>query len=281
MSKFKIKKGIESALGGGNGKALLDIEFLGIGGAFDVEDGTASAIIKTRGGKLFLIDSGYTAYSKLRKKGLINKIDRVFVTHTHEDHINGLSTLIYDRFFVHGLKTIIDCTEKVSGRVKDYLDICGHPEDQYEIVTGNLFIEDEAISITKIETSDNHWPVNNFPNSGLLFHFDTGDDYAVFIYSGDINVPILDLMNPLDYSFVYERPENVFIFHDMTSLVHPKNPHTNFELLIKVKEQFNNLFTYHHNDEQVAIINKFSPEMALTSLIIQGNNFVIEEAKGI
>ena len=34
MSKFKIKKGIDSALNG-NGKELLEIDFLGIGGAFD------------------------------------------------------------------------------------------------------------------------------------------------------------------------------------------------------------------------------------------------------
>jgi len=284
MSKFKIRKGIEHALGG-TGKSLVDITFLGIGGAFDVDEGTASALLNTRAGKVFLIDCGYTAYSKLRKSNLIGDIDIVFITHTHEDHINGLSTLVYERYFIHGKKTQIECTPEVAERVKGYLDICGHPEEQYEISTEKyLYIEEDAISVTKIDTTKHHWPVNDFPNSGLIFHFDTGndsEDYAVLIYSGDINVPITSLMDPSDYSFVYNNPENVFIFHDMTSLVHEKNPHTNFELLVPVQKVFNNLFTYHHDEKQVALINKSNPEMALTSLIIQGENFVIEELRGI
>lgn len=284
MSKFKIRKGIESALNA-SGKSLVDINFLGIGGAFDIDEGTASALLKTRSGKLFLLDCGYTAYSKLRKSELVSQIDKVFVTHTHEDHINGLSTLIYDRFFVYGKQTQIECTQDVAVRVKSYLDICGHPEEQYVISTEKyLYIEEDAISITKIDTTKHHWPVNNFPNSGLIFHFDTGnspEDYAVLIYSGDINVPITNLMDPNDYAFVYSNPENVFIFHDMTSLVHEKNPHTNFELLVPVKKIFDNLFTYHHDEKQVALINQANPEMALTSLIIQGENFVIEELRGI
>lgn len=284
MSNFQIKKGIESALNS-SGRNLVDINFLGIGGAFDIEEGTASALLKTKSGKLLLIDCGYTAYSKLRKKGLIGDIDKVFVTHTHEDHISSLSTLVYDRFFLHNKTTEIECTADVAARVKTYLDICGHPDEQYTISQEKyLYIEEDAISVTKIDTTKNHWPINNFPNSGLIFHFDTGDssdDYAVLIYSGDINVPITDLMDPVDYSFVYSNPDKVFIFHDMTSLVHERNPHTNFELLVPVKKIFKNLFTYHHGAEQIALINKSNSEMALTSMILQGEDFVIEEIRGI
>lgn len=280
MAKFEIKKGINSVLSG-SGKALLDIRFLGIGGAFDTEEGTASALFKTRGGKYFLIDCGYTSYSKLRKSNLVGEIDRVFITHTHEDHINGLSTLVYERMFIHNKQTIIECHETVAPRVKQYLDLCGHPEDQYVINIGNIFIEDEEISVTKIDTGSDHWPINSFPNSGLLFHFSVGDDYAVVIFSGDINKSILDLMPQEMYPFVYSNPENVFIFHDMTSLVHERNPHTNWGLLVPVKQRFNNLFTYHHNENQIALINKENPGIALTSLIIQGEDFVIEENRGL
>lgn len=280
MSKFEIKKGIDSALNG-NGKELLEIDFLGIGGAFDTEEGTSSAIFKTRGGKLFLIDCGYSSYSKLRKKGLVNKVDRVFITHTHEDHISGLSTLIYDRYYIHKLVTNIECSEGVSNMVRDYLRVCGHPEEQFTINTENVFIEDEGISITKIDTTAHHWPMPGFANSGLLFHFSVGENYAVVIYSGDINVPITDLMTPEEYEFVYSNPENVFIFHDMTSLVHEQNPHTNWSLLVPVLEKFNNLYTYHHGEDTVERINQESPVMAATSLIIQGENFVIQENRGV
>jgi len=280
MSKFKIKKGIDSVLNK-NGKSLVDISFLGIGGAFDTEEGTSSALIKTRGGKNLLIDCGYSSYSKLRKIGLIGKIDKVFITHTHEDHISGLSTLIYDRFFIHKVVTNIECTPAVSVYLKQYLKITGHPEEQYVINTENVYIEDESISITKIDTSNNHWPVENFPNSGLLFHFDVGDDYVVLIYSGDINIPILDLMSQEDYPFVYNKPGNVFIFHDMTSLVHEQNPHTHFELLTPVLEKFNNLYTYHHGQDTIERIYKVNAAMAATSLIFKGEDFVIEEGRGL
>jgi len=280
MSKFKITKGIDFALSG-KGKALVEIDFLGIGGAFDTEEGTSSALLKTRGGKYFLIDCGYSSYSKLRKRDLVKSIDKVFITHTHEDHINGLSTLIYERFYIHNLVTNIECSEGVSSMVEDYLRICGHPEEQYSINTGNVFVEDEGISITKIDTSAHHWPAPGFANSGLLFHFDIGDNYAVLIYSGDINVPILDLMNPDDYSFVYDKPDNVFLFHDMTSLVHEQNPHTHFDLLVPVMESFKNVYTYHHGADTVERINQLNPVMASTSLIIHGGNFVIEEMMGL
>jgi len=280
MSTFEIRKGIDAALKP-SGKRLLGIEFLGIGGAFDTEEGTASALLTTRGGKNLLIDCGYSAYSKLRKKNMVSEVDIVFITHTHEDHINGLSTLIYERFFIHNKTTRIECSSEVADRVKSYLDICGHPEEQYSINTGHVFIEDEEISITKVDTGANHWPVKSFPNSGLLFHFQTDNGYAVVIYSGDINRPITDLMPVEDYSFVYDNPDNVFIFHDMTDLVHDQNPHCNFELLEPVKAKFKNLLTYHHSELQVAKISELMPHIAYTSMILQETNFVIEESYGV
>ena len=279
---ISIKNGEEYYLGKNNGNKILDINFIGIGGAFDIEEGSSSVIFKTKLGKEFLIDCGHSSYEYLKKNEKLKDIDVIFITHMHSDHVNGLSTLIFDRFYIHKLETIIECTEAVGEKLRQYLNICGHPEDQYVIQTGNAFFEEERISVTKIDTTAHHWPYPGFPNSGLLFHFETENDYAVVIYSGDINVPITSLMSEENYPFVYEKPENVFIFHDMTSLVHEQNPHTNFDLLVPVQKRFGkNLFTYHHGEEQVAAINKVNPSMALTSLILQGNSFVIEGKRGV
>jgi len=282
---FKITKAVDYYIRKQTGKKILDIKFLGIGGAFDIDEGQSSALLETKSGKKNLIDCGYTSYLYLKKNKITQEIGKVFITHTHSDHISGLSDLIYDRFFIYAKQTNIECTPEVAVRIKSYLDICGHPEEQYTISTEKyLYIEEDSISVTKIDTTKHHWPVNNFPNSGFIFHFKTGeshDDYVVLIYSGDINIPITNLMDPLDYPFVYEKPENVFIFHDMTSLSHIQNPHTNFELLEPIANEFKNLFTYHHGQDAVEIINKLNPKMALTSLIIQGSDFVIEENRDI
>lgn len=280
MSKFEIKKGINSVLNS-SGKKLVDIDFLGIGGAFDIEEGESSALFKTRSGKFLLIDCGYTTYASLKKKDLIKNIDTIFITHLHSDHFAGISTFIFDNYYLNNKVTTIECTELVSQGIKKFLDICGHPEEQYIIKTENfLFIEEDNLSITKIDTTNYHWPAPDFGNSGLLFHFNTGDDYAVVIYSGDINIPITNLMDRQSYSFVYDNPGNVFIFHDMTSLEHPQNAHCNYALLELVESVFKNLFTYHHGEEHVYKINKINPIIASTSMIIQGTSFVIEEVKG-
>ena len=280
MDKFSIRTEANSVLKS-KGKPLFKINFLGTGGAFDVKEGESSAIVETRLGKKILIDCGHTSYVYLKENEMTQEIGTVFITHTHSDHISGLSTLIYDRFFIHNLTTDIECTPEVAVLLRQYLKVTNNAENQYTINTSNVFIEDEGISIAKIDTTKHHWPSGDYPNSGLIFHFDTGDDHAVLIYSGDINVSILDLMNPVDYPFVYDKPENVFIFHDMTSIDHEDNAHTNFNLLSPMMGVFKNVFTYHHGQGDVEKINKVNPKIAFTSLIIQGKDFVVEESRGL
>lgn len=282
MSKFNLRKKIDSVLKP-KGIGVVSIEFLGVGGAFDHKEGNASCLLKTKDGSLFLVDCGHTAYSSLKEKGLVGEVDRVFITHCHEDHISSLSTFIYDRFFIHNKKTVIECTPEVCESIKQYLKITGHLPEMYDINCDNhVFIEQEfcEISITKLDTSDYHWPYEGFPNSGLLFHVSTGDDYFVIIYSGDINTPIMELMDQESYPFVYEDKSKVFVFHDMTVHDYENNPHCNFSKLEPFVREFN-IITYHHNSKQVSEINKVSSLMASTSIILYDDpSFVIEKTFG-
>src|ERR1017187_6090610 len=113
MSKISIKTKISNVLRGKNGKILLDLKWLGTGGAFDYEEKNSSLLMKTKDEKTILIDCGSTVYEQLRKGDMVENIDYVFLTHCHEDHISGLSTLIYHRFFLLKKKTVIVCSEEV------------------------------------------------------------------------------------------------------------------------------------------------------------------------
>lgn len=276
MSRYKFLNSTKDHMNS-NGNRLFSIDFLGCGGAFDIGEGNSSVILETSNKNRFLIDCGYTAYKKLKERDLVSSIDRVFITRLHEDHISGLSTLVYDNFLLNSKVTIIECSIEVSTGLKSYLELTGHSEDMYVINTDNPVIDIDNLSITKIDTSDHHWSENNLPNSGLLFNFDLSGDYVVFIYSGDINKSILDVIPESVKNDLEKNPDKVFICHDMTDIVNEKNPHTNnslldtnHECLIDMASKFTNLITYHHNIDQLSNIIKLNPEIAKTSIIFKG-----------
>ncbi len=74
------------------------IQFVGTGGAFDVAQGNSAAIVRWQD-KNILIDCGYTVYTALRAKNLVDTLDAVLITHLHDDHAGSLSTLLYHRYF--------------------------------------------------------------------------------------------------------------------------------------------------------------------------------------
>jgi len=78
----------------------MRIQVLGCGGAFSPEIGNSSIILWDGIGKGFLIDCGYTVYPILKKKNLINKIDKIYITHRHGDHIGSLDTFLYHKRFL-------------------------------------------------------------------------------------------------------------------------------------------------------------------------------------
>jgi hypothetical protein len=255
MGNFSIKSKTANSLSEGFGPPpFLEIEFLGCGGAFDINEANSSVLI-TAYDKKALIDCGPTVYPLLKNKDVIGDIDVVFITHTHEDHIGSLSTLIYDKWYIHQQKTIIECGENVSKLLKAYLTICGHISEQYEIRTEkDVYYDSMMMQVLKINTMGHHF--ETFPNYGFVFNFEYDGDFFFMVYSGDINKPIIKLLPEEIVQVLYGNSDDVIMFHDMTALDYPGNPHCNFKLLEGLVDYFDNMFTYHHSAQHLEALKE-------------------------
>jgi len=259
MAKFILKSKINSLLRNTGKSPIVEISFLGTGGAFDLKEKNSSAIIRTAVGTI-LVDCGSTVYTELREKDLVDGIDCVFITHCHEDHIGSLSTLVYHKYFVQKKPVKIECIPSLKPNLEKYLrDVCGHSEDSYEINSNPGVLYDNLnMIIHKVETTSHHY--KDFPSAGFVFNFKKGGEDLFLIYSGDINVPITEIIsetNPALYESIAKSPENVFIFHESTATAYPPlYPHCEYQKLEKVAEVFPNIYLYHHSLEETKKVFK-------------------------
>jgi len=256
MARFVLKSKLNSLLKNNGKPPIVEIIFLGTGGAFDLVEKNSSAIIRTSIGSI-LIDCGSTVYSELQAKKLVESIDYVFITHCHEDHIGSLSTLIYHKYFVEKKSVRIECIPALENKIRTYLtDVCGHEgvsKKSYEINSNSgVVYEDLSMIIHKIDTTNYHY--KNYPTGGFVFNFRKGGEDFFVIYSGDVNIPITDIIEenyPKLYESLLNNKENVFIFHESTSRDYsPSYPHCEYQKLERTAEIFPNIYTYHHSQEE-------------------------------
>ena len=259
---FSIQTKINFLLKQSSRPPIIEINFLGTGGSFDFEEKNSSAIIKTILGSI-LIDCGSTVYTELRTKNLIQTIDYVFITHCHEDHIGSLSTFIYHKNIVEKKVAKIECADSVAPIVYKYLvEICGHNESDFVINSINgLLYEDLNALIYKIDTSGFHF--ENCPSSGFVFNYKKSGEDIYVIFSGDVGVPILDVImnNDIDlYNNLVKSRENTFIFHESTSYDNI-SCHCKFDELEKCIDIFPNIMLYHHGKKETDMAaNSFKRE---------------------
>lgn len=271
MAKFILKSKINSLLKNTGKPPIVEINFLGIGGAFDVEEKNSSAIIKTAAGTI-LIDCGSTVYSELRKKNLIDDIDYVFITHCHEDHIGSLSTLIYHKYFIQKQTVKIECIPSLKEKIETYLnDVCGHSDDSFIINSnpGTLY-KDLNMIIHKIETTNYHY--KDFASAGFVFNFKKSGEDLFVVFSGDINKPITDVIMDINdtlYQSILKVSENVFILHESTTRDYsPTYPHCEYQKLEITAKTFPNIYLYHHSKEEIKNIFKKIKESRMKLIAI-------------
>lgn len=145
----------------------MKLQVLGVGNAFSPELGNSSIILwdRTKG---FLIDCGYMVYPTLKEKNLIDKIDKVFITHRHGDHIGSLDTFIYHKKYL------------LSQKIKFY-GMSAHLEYLKQIdpdfdKKSEEFFSDDNVSINTIPVKHaGDTPASAFYNFGLLYSGDTAE----------------------------------------------------------------------------------------------------------
>ncbi len=251
MSDFFIEPKISSLLKTTRKPSLLDIDFVGTGGAFDFREKNSSMVLKTNSGSI-LVDCGSTVYSSLCEKKIIDDIDYIFITHCHEDHIGSLSTLVFHKFFSTKKPVKIECLPSIKEKIEIYLkDVCGHIgdfENSFSINSneGTLYKDLNAI-IYKIDTTGFHF--KDIYSSGFVFNFRKDKKDFFVLYSGDINVPFTEIIKNQDnslYNSIIQNPENVFVFHDATiKCSFPNYPHFDIKKSELITKVFRNFFVYH------------------------------------
>ena len=82
----------------------MKIRALGTGSAFSRPPlYNASLLVRTKGGKRFLVDCGTTVPLALDKKKLgIKDLDGIIITHIHMDHIGGLEEVAFKSMYLLG-----------------------------------------------------------------------------------------------------------------------------------------------------------------------------------
>ncbi len=257
------------------GEDLLEIYPIGYGSAFATVEGNSSFyIIDSKTEKSLLLDCGSLVYKSLRYKELTNKVDWVFITHTHEDHIGSLSTLIYENFFIHGRVLNIICASEIYYDINNYLqNICHHKPEQYNIMRSykdEEFCKDfPSFDLKVYNTTGKHFP--NLPSYAVSLKLKEIDFEVVF--SGDIGVSIADELK-LDKERLNQG--KYLVFQDAGTFRFPEThlipPHAHFEDC-----DYPNTFLYHHLEHEVDVINNNCKFARSVGSIVENGYFKIKK----
>ena len=114
----------------------MELNFIGIGGAFNTKLGNNCAYVK-EDNKILFIDIGLDTLEKVVKYKLLDNIKEVYVliTHLHGDHVGGLPTFIQYVYYNYGITTkIVSNSESFVTNLKILLTITAVKNEKHEYI---------------------------------------------------------------------------------------------------------------------------------------------------
>lgn len=115
----------------------MELNFIGIGGAFNTKLGTNSSYIKEKN-KILFIDFGLDTFDKVVRHKLIEDVKEIYVliTHLHGDHVGGLPTFIqYCYICFNKVVKVINNSETFTKNLETLLNITAVEHTNYEFVS--------------------------------------------------------------------------------------------------------------------------------------------------
>lgn len=139
---------------------------------------------------LYIIDCGFTVFTKIKEKFDFKKYNsiNVIITHLHNDHAGSLSQLILYLWFVHNSKVnvISNCS-----RIKEYLEITGTPSAAYTL--NNTLENVEFIKTEHTPYLDAYGFKLKINDKNIVYTGDTNTLEPFIPYLKDINELYIDV----------------------------------------------------------------------------------------
>lgn len=182
------------------------LSFIGCGSAFNTELGNNGAFIK-KGTSLFMIDCGSSTFDRIKRIGLLDDVENIYVllTHTHPDHVGSLGDLIFYGYYSMGKLAVPNVTvfAPYDLKIRYLLRMMGLEENTYNLVqfdksagihNKDFHIRFEPVSVTHVKELD-------------CFGYKIWYNNSFIYYSGDSNeIPedILELLNDGEFNYFYQ-----------------------------------------------------------------------------
>ena len=159
---------------------MKKLNFIGIGGATNIELGGNCCYLKDNG-NLLLIDMCEGATERLEKEEVFKDVKNIYIaiTHTHFDHVAGLGVFIwYCNFYLNISPKIIYSNFKYKYHLKNLLKLTGVDKKYVEFIKDSSFKINDLTLNMKLTT---HTP--KLQCFGIMFEDKDGKYY----YTGDTN----------------------------------------------------------------------------------------------